>query len=149
MRTLTLTRTIPTDRKAVWEVLADFPNIADWNRGVRSSHATGPTEGVGAARHCDFVPAGSVEEVVREWDAPGRMVIELHSPSKLPLKRATATFELAEAGDGETRVDLTYAYAPGMGPLGALLGGAFDKQFTKGFRGFLKDLEAAALNGSA
>ena len=55
MRTISVADTIDAAPSAVWNVLADFPNISDWNGGVTASHATGDaTGGVGATRHCDL-----------------------------------------------------------------------------------------------
>ena len=48
MRNVKLERTLVVARSSVWAVLADSPNIADWNDGIKKSYAIGDaTEGVG------------------------------------------------------------------------------------------------------
>jgi hypothetical protein len=62
-------RAIEAPRHAVWEVLADFPNIADWNSGVKHSEATSEeTGGLGTSRHYDLAPMGALEETITGWD---------------------------------------------------------------------------------
>jgi carbon monoxide dehydrogenase subunit G len=145
MRSIKVSRRIPSAPEKVWAVLADFPNIAAWNTGVAKSFATSDsTSGVGAQRHCDLAPFGELEETVKEWDDTRRMVISIDSAKKLPIARGQATFDLGPAGDG-TEISVTYAYEPKFGVLGQIMGSlALDRQLTKGFKGFLKDLDAAA-----
>jgi hypothetical protein len=72
------------------------------------------------------------------------MVISIDSAKKLPIAHGEATFELS-AEDDATEITVIYAYKPKFGLLGQILGSlALDRQLTKGFRGFLKDLETAS-----
>ena len=145
MRSIRVSRRIPTAPEKVWAILADFPNIATWNRGVAKSFATSDsTGGVGAQRHCDLAPFGELEETVKEWDDARRMVISIDSAKKLPIAHGEVTFVLSPADDG-TEVSLHYAYQPKFGLLGEIIGSvALDRQLMKGFRGFLKDLDTAS-----
>ena len=145
MRSIKVSRRIPSVPEKVWAVLADFPNIATWNTGVAKSFATsGSTSGVGAQRHCDLAPFGELEETVKEWDDTRRMVISIDSAKKLPIAHGEVTFVLAPAELG-TEISVTYAYEPKFGVLGQIMGSlVLDRQLTTGFNGFLKDLEAAA-----
>ena len=144
MREITVTRTIDARPSAVWEVLADFPNIADWNGGVKKSYATGETtEGIGATRHCDLAPIGELEETIIAWEPDRRLVVRIDSAAKLPIKSGEATFSLS-ASDGATPTEVRYAYQPKFGPIGALLGPMLDRQLSSGFEGFLADLDRAA-----
>jgi uncharacterized protein YndB with AHSA1/START domain len=144
MREITVTQEIAAPRSAVWAVLADFPNIADWNGGVKKSYSTGETEGgVGATRHCDLAPIGELEETVLAWEPERRMVVRIESAAKLPIKSAEVTFTL-DAADGSTPTELRYAYQPRFGPIGSVLGPFIDRQLTSGFEGFLADLDRAA-----
>ena len=144
MRNIRVERELNASRTAVWGVLADFANIADWNSGVKKSFATGDlTEGVGATRHCDLSPIGSLEETVRGWQPGNELVVSIDSASKLPIRRGQATFGMADAEAG-SRVSVSYDYETKYGLLGRLLGGRLDKQLVSGFNGFLTDLEAAA-----
>jgi uncharacterized protein YndB with AHSA1/START domain len=138
-RTISVARHIDAPPDAVWAVLADFPNIAAWNSGVKTSYATSATiEGVGARRHCDLAPMGTLEETVREWEPGRRMVVSIDEARRLPLRTATATFVVEPAAAG-TEVSIEYTYDP-QGPVGPVM----DRQLTKGFTGFLADLERAA-----
>jgi len=142
MRTINVSRAIRAPKSAVWAVLADFPNIAEWNSGVKKSFATGDTsEGVGATRHCDLAPVGQLEETIAEWRPEEKLVVNIDTAARLPLKRAVATFTL-DGGETSTTVRVDYAYEPGL--LGRVMGPVLDRQLTKGFAGFLADLETAA-----
>jgi len=128
----------------VWAVLADFPNIAAWNSGVKKSFATSEsTSGVGATRHCDLAPLGELEETILEWQPDERLVISIDAAAKLPIRSGQVTFTLDESGDATTTT-LDYAYEPKGGPLGRLIGPMVDRQLRSGFTGFLADLDAAA-----
>ena len=145
MRSIKVSRRISSAPEKVWAVLADFPNIASWNRGVATSFATSDsTGGVGAQRHCDLVPFGELEETVTEWDDGRRMVISVDSAKKLPIAQGEVTFLLRPV-DGATEVTLHYAYQPKFGLLGQIMGSvALDRQLAKGFKGFLRDLETTS-----
>ena len=145
MRSIKVSRRIPSAPAKVWAVLADFPNIATWNTGVSKSFATSDsTDGVGAQRHCDLAPFGELEETVKEWDDTRRMVISIDSAKKLPIAHGEVTFVLSPTDDA-TEVSINYAYKPKFGLLGQIIGNiALDGQLTRGFNGFLKDLDAAS-----
>jgi uncharacterized protein YndB with AHSA1/START domain len=149
MRTINVSREIAAPRAAVWAVLADYPNIADWNSGVTKSFSTGEaSDGVGATRHCDHSPMGRIEETIAEWQPEERLVINIDSASKLPMKSGAAAFTLADDGDSTTTT-IDYNYEPKFGPIGSLMGPILDKQFTKGMTGFLVDLDSAAQESAA
>ena len=98
MRSIKVSRRIPTAPAKVWAVLADFPNIATWNTGVSKSFATSDsTGGVGAQRHCDLAPFGELEETVKEWDDTRRMVISIDS-AKGSLVRALCSLRAPFSG---------------------------------------------------
>jgi uncharacterized protein YndB with AHSA1/START domain len=147
MRIVRVSRQIDASRTKVWAVLADFPNIARWNRGVTRSYATSDaTAGVGAKRHCDLAPLGALEETVTGWDEEQHLEIKIDSAAKLPIAHGLATFTLSSA-DAATDVFVEYSYEPKFGFLGQLMGHLIlDGRLTKGFTGFLKDLEQASRN---
>ena len=145
MRSITVNRDIPAPRPAVWAVLADFPNIARWNTGVTESHATSDAiEGVGATRHCDLSPMGALEESIAAWEPEGRLVISIDSTEKLPISSGRVTFTLGDDG-GSTPTELQYEYEPKWAGVVKLIGPLIDRQLRNGFRGFLADLDAAAV----
>lgn len=145
MRSIEVHRNIPAASAKVWAVLADFPNIASWNTGVKKSFATSQsTGGVGTQRHCDLAPFGELEETIKEWDDTRCMVVSIDSAKKLPIAHAEVTFELSPADDA-TEVTVTYAYQPKFRLLGQIMSRlVLDGQLTKGFNAFLQDLEVAA-----
>ena len=145
MRSIKVNRRIPAAPAAVWAVLADFPNIAAWNSAVAKSFSTSEsTSGVGAQRHCDLTPFGELEETIKEWDESRRLVVSIDSAKKIPIANGIVTFDLSPADDA-TEISIEYAYQPKFGILGHILGSlALDGQLTKGFNGFLKDLDTAA-----
>ncbi len=72
------------------------------------------------------------------------MVISIDSAKKLPIAHGEVTFVLSPTDDA-TEVSINYAYKPKFGLLGQIMGRfALDGQLTKGFKGFLNDLDAAA-----
>jgi len=148
-RSMSVTRRIDAAPAEVWAVLADFPGIATWNGGVKASRATGDaTSGVGATRHCDLAPFGELEETIRQWEPLQRMVVSIDEARKIPIDSAVATFTLQER-DGGTDVTIDYSYGLRYGFVGSMMGPMMDRQFTKGFSGFLADLESAARERAA
>ncbi len=144
-----LERHLDASPSAVWQVLADFGNIADWNSGIKASTSTSTaTQGVGAQRHCDLAPAGALEETIREWDEQRRMVVSIDEASKIPMKAGLATFELTESNGG-TDFSLNYDFAAKGGPFAGLMGRMMTGQLRKGFTAFIDDLEQAAMKAQA
>ena len=144
MRNVKVERTLAVDRSSVWAVLADYPNIADWNGGLKKSYAIGDaTEGVGAQRQTELVPAGAMRETVAEWVPEERMVIDIDNVEKMPVKQARQTFTLSDGGE-TTLFTMSYDYEPKGGPLAFVLGPLLDRQMRKDFNGFIDSLEPAA-----
>jgi len=146
MRNVKFERTLAAPRSSVWAVLADFPNIADWNDGLTKSYAIGhATEGVGAQRQTELVPTGAMRmrETVAEWVPEERMVMAIDKIEKMPANRSTMTFTLTDGGE-TTLFTMSYEYEPKGGPLAFILGPMLDRQMNKGLDGFVDNLEAAA-----
>ncbi len=146
MRNVTVERTVASPRHSVWAVLADYPNIVDWNEAVKNSYAIGDAiEGVGAQRQVDLGSKGSIKnrETVTEWTPEQRMVIAVDKIEKQPIKQATMTFTLSGLGE-TTPFAMSYDYEPKGGPLAFIFGPMLDRQMKKGFNGFIDSLEPAA-----
>ena len=146
MRNVKAERTVAAPRSSVWAVLADYPNIEDWNDGVLKSYAIGDaTEGVGAARQCDLAPKGAMRmrETVAEWVPEERMVIAVDKIEKQPIKNATMTFTASDSGE-TTPFTMSYDFELKGGPLAFILGPFVDRQMNKAFSGFIDNLESAA-----
>jgi uncharacterized protein YndB with AHSA1/START domain len=143
MRNVRVERTLAVGRSSVWAVLADYPNIADWNHGLKNSYAIGEaTEDVGAQRQTELISAGAMRETVVEWVPEEKMVIAIDEIEKMPVKQARMTSTLS--GDETTVVGMTYEYEPKGGPLAFIVGPILDRQMSKGFNGFIDYLEPAA-----
>ena len=143
MRNITIERTVAAPRASVWAVLADYPNIADWNDGVQKSHAIGEAvEGVGAQRQCELTQ-GAMRETVTEWVPDEKMVIAIDKIEKMPVSDAQMTFTLADRGE-KTSVTMSYEYDPKGGPFGFLVAAMLSRPMNKGFNGFIDSLERAA-----
>jgi len=146
MRKVKVARTLAAPRSSVWAVLADYPNIADWNDGVMNSYAIGDvTEGVGAQRQTELVPKGAMRmrETVAEWVPEEKMVIAIDKVEKMLAKQATQTFTLSDGGE-TTQFAMSFDYEPKGGPLAFIYGPMLDRQMKKGFNGFIDNLEQTA-----
>lgn len=116
-RLITIEQQIAAPRADVWRVLADFPNIADWNSGVKVSRATSSaTGGIGATRHCDLAPAGGLDETVTDWQDEQRLVISIDKATVVPIDHAQITFVLESSPSDEW---LSIATAPRADRCGA------------------------------
>lgn len=59
---------IAASKERVWEALADFTQVMDWNPYISEAHAIGGTlRGVGAGRSCTTGDGGVIEEFVTGW----------------------------------------------------------------------------------
>ncbi len=144
MPSLQVTRTSTKSPDALWEVIADFPNIANWNSGVKTSVATSTgTTGVGATRHCELSPAGALDERVLEWEEGRRVKIAVDKASKAPIKYATADFSITPEGD-HVRLDVDYQFEPKGGVAGRAASPALKRAFAKAFNGLLAEWDEAA-----
>jgi uncharacterized protein YndB with AHSA1/START domain len=145
MRNVKLERTLAVAQSSVWALLADYPNIADWNDGVKNSYAIGEaTEGVGAQRQTELAPDGkmTMRETVTEWVPEEKMVVAIDKMENMPVKQATMTFTLS-GGNKATLFTMSYEYEP-KSAMWSILGPVLDRQFGKGFNGFIDLVEPAA-----
>ncbi len=144
MPNVTVKRDIAATPAQVWAVLADFPNISQWNSGVKASHATSEAiEGVGATRRCDISPVGALEETITGWAPQKEMKVSIDEAKRIPIKRGEVTFSLGEAAE-TTPMTLSYDFTPNGGPLSGVVAAFLKPQLKRGFGGFLADLETAA-----
>lgn len=94
--------------------------------------------GQGSTRHCDFKPAGSVNERIDRHLPNERLTVNLYETSKLPISAAVADFKLAPNEEG-TMLTLDYSYTPNR--MGRLIKSYTDKQMRKGIGGLAEDLQ--------
>lgn len=143
-RHLTVQRRMSASTDSVWALFADFPNLASHWSGLRATRAIGDqTRGLGARRHVDLKPIGSMDETVTVWEE-GRRIDTSNQPSAtVPFNHAESTLTLEPDGDG-TLATFDYHYVPRGGPLGALTGPVIDKMLTRTFTDMLAVADKAA-----
>lgn len=144
MPEIVATRTMNQPRSAVWAVLADFPNIADWSKGITSSTGTSANpNGLGATRACTIGKA-SLNERILSWTPESEMVVLIHDTQKLPVKESRTTFTLTDDGPETTTVTFAADVTFKLGPLGVVLGKLVSGRLKAGNEGILEELEAEA-----
>jgi ligand-binding SRPBCC domain-containing protein len=143
-RHLTVRRRVPAPSDAVWAFFADFPSLADHWNGIRSSRPLGDQrDGVGARRHVELKPIGSMVETATEWEV-GHTIATVNEPSILvPFKRAESKLSLEADGD-ETSISFDYRYVPRGGAIGTLTGLVIDRMLRKTFEDMLTAVEVQA-----
>jgi len=138
-RSITVTTTTAAPKSAVWAVLADFSNVADWNSSITKSYITSEANsGLGAQRHCDVAPTSEVEETIRKWEPDTALVISIDSTKEMPFESALETLTLEDKG-GSTSLTFDFEYTPtdeSMGPL-------VDEGLTMALKRTLAELTAA------
>ncbi len=144
MRSISTTSIITAPRSAVWAVLADFPNVADWNNGVKKSFSTSEaSSGVGAQRHCDIAPAGSSQRPSANEEPDTMMAISIDSAKRCRSPRRSErspskTTAIRRACSSISSIARDSDVASWTGRQAGL-----DKQFAKSFDGYMTDLQAA------
>ena len=101
MRNMRIERAVAAPQPSVWAVLADYPNVSDWNDGVMNSYTIGDrVEGVGAQRQTELVPDGAMRmrETVTEWVTNERLVVAIDQIEQQPVKQARMTFPTSQHG---------------------------------------------------
>lgn len=140
----TVRRQVAASCDSVWDVFADFPNLADHWSGLRASRPIGDqTHGAGARRQVDLAPVGTLVETVTAWEE-GRRIATTNQPSALlPFKQAESNLTLEPNGDGTT-ITFDYRYVPRGGPMGRLIGPVIDTMLRRNFESMLASVEEAA-----
>lgn len=125
MTTFSSTIYVDAPKDAVWTILADLGGIQKFHPGVRKSYyTTEQHEDVGAARVCELLPMGVIEEKAVEWKDGDYYVLTIDPLKKAPpFKKAYGRLATQEEGTG-TRVTMTLDYTLKFGPLGKLLDAA-------------------------
>jgi hypothetical protein len=94
-RHITVQRRMSSSTGSVWALFADFPNLASHRGGLRATRAIGDqTSGVGARRHVELKPIGSMDETVTVWE-DGRRIETRNRPSaSVPFRHAETSLTL-------------------------------------------------------
>ncbi len=137
-------------KDAVWQVLADFPNIADYTDSVKASHATNEHAlGVGATRRCDFSRGGSAEEEIIGFSSGEKLVISLAETKGLPLKSSETTFSVTEINADTTKLTMSVKFEAKGGPFSGIVGKLLQRRLPKPASRTVQDLAASSERISA
>lgn len=111
---------IGADRERVWELLADFGNVAAWAPYMRKSTLVGTqTSGIGTRRAMRHAWGFRFEERVTQWhDGHGYSFDVLRAP--WPMHGVKETWALSGT-EGHTELATQVRYDMRLGPLGRLL----------------------------
>ncbi len=114
--------TINAPKERVWEILADLGEVKRYHPGLTDSYYNpGEKRGVGASRHCDLKPFGSIEETVIEWNDGESYTLEIYDGKKVPpFKKAIGTLSVRPNGSG-TVASMTLEYELKFGLIGKLM----------------------------
>jgi uncharacterized protein YndB with AHSA1/START domain len=145
-----LQHTIKIDAPAerVWKTLADLEAVQQYNpMVVRARRISAASEGVGAARECEFRPSGWARERVVGWEPGKALAIELYE-SAWPLTMMRWHTVLQAEGSG-TRVSQETEFQLKFGPLGMFLDRLFmRRRFGKAIADVLAGLKRHVESGA-
>ena len=140
---------IGAPKEAVWAALADFGGIQNFHPGLKGSHSTSKANGgVGATRHCDLKPMGSIEERITEWREGEEMLVHIYAGKNTPpldFENTKARISVQSEGR-QTRVTMRLTYGT-KGLAGVLMSPMVKSQFRQGVQTLLKGLKYYAENG--
>ena len=140
---------INAPREKVWDILADFGRVVNYNPNISDSHSTSKNSGgSGATRHCDVLPMGSVEERITDWKEGEGYGIEIFDGKKVaPFKHALGHLKVRGEGN-QTVASISFDYQLKYGPVGWLMNGLVVKsQFKKALPSLLEGLKFYAETG--
>ncbi|MGI9543055.1 MAG: SRPBCC family protein [Cyclobacteriaceae bacterium] len=140
MHDFTVQETINAPVTHVWKALADIGNIYQWNPGVKKSHTTNDTNGLGGSRHCNLGGKNYLEEDVVKWEENRYLSMRI-TETNLPFKTADINFTLEEKDDG-TNVSINPVYELKFGPVGRFMNLVYVRGFyEKGMKSLLAGLK--------
>ena len=113
---------IDAPKEKVWEIIADLGAVQNFHPSVQKSYySSDKKEGLGAARVCELLPVGKVEEKAIEWrEGEGYLLDVIPVEKAPPFKKSVGGFNLKQDGQG-TRATLTLEYTLKYGLLGQLM----------------------------
>ncbi len=122
---------VPAPLSVVWETIADYGRVHDWNPNLESAELLGgPARGVGAKRQCNMKNGKDfVREVVTAWDERRGMTIEVYDGT-MPFERAELVVAVEPLGPDATQVVMDMRFAP-KGGIGGTIMGAMAKPMFK------------------
>lgn len=133
MATAVNSRIVNAPVSEVWAAWDRFGEIDFFSKAVKKSYILpgGPSEGLGAMRHCDLSDGKNfLEEKVVEYIPLKRISYAVVNGS-MPLKSAVARIDLKQVGPNQTEMIFTMDFEPSMGLIGKMMLPVMKPQFTK------------------
>ncbi|MCP3990928.1 MAG: SRPBCC family protein [Actinomycetia bacterium] len=141
-------RTVNAPKEVVWEILDDFPGIANWSAGIQKSFTTGDASkvtGLGAERRCELGGEKLLDERISAYTEGQSMTVDVWNVEGLPLKSSLTTFSVRAVDDDSTEVTVAAEAVPKMpGFLAGLLSPMASRFMAKNFSGLLDELATEA-----
>ncbi len=141
-------RTVNAPKEVVWEILDDFPGIANWSAGIQKSFTTGDASkvtGLGAERRCELGGEKLLDERISAYTEGQSMTVDVWNVEGLPLKSSLTTFSVRAVDDDSTEVTVdAEAVAKMPGFLAGLLNPMVSRFLVKSFSGVLDELATEA-----
>jgi ribosome-associated toxin RatA of RatAB toxin-antitoxin module len=150
MQAATASRTVSAGLPALWPLIADVRQIANWHPSIASVDllSSSPT-GLRAARRCNFKDGTSVREDVTALTEGSRIRFRL-SEYSVPMKQLEVEFATSPVSDHATNVTLTLHYVVKFGIVGRLLGATIMRRaLTRMAKRMLDGLAASVTEGRA
>ena len=143
MTTLYYEIKIDAPPQEVWDILADFGGIYKYNPSVSQSYSTSPANsGLGATRHCDLRPTGTVEERIIAWNEGHDYKVDIFEGKGVPPFRSSIAHLVVEPDRRGTKASMRLDYSLKYGVLGKLMDKLVVKsQFSKAIPGILAGLK--------
>jgi hypothetical protein len=111
---------INAEKQKVWETVANFGGIYQWNPGVKQSYSTSENNGgLGSSRHCDLETGNYLKERITDWQELQSFKLEIYE-SDTPIEYSEVTFSV-EQEDSQTLVIAMTTYKLKYGPIGKLM----------------------------
>ncbi len=141
---------IDASREEVWDVVKKVGSISDYHPLVKSSKSTNYLKGIGARRHCDLLPMGSMDEEITAWQEGTSLTADVIGGKMLPpCHQMKGKLELVDAGN-RTRVTFTFTYQMKLGLMGKMLNTMMIKplfkkaplQYVQGLKDYIESMES-------
>jgi len=111
LKTVSAETTINASKDAVWNVWAQFNNVADYAASIPKSYTLGgKSSGLGASRRCDISNKMQVDEMITEWVPGERYSMEVIANKGVPVKTMEVCFMVAKIDHGMTSVSIEMKY---------------------------------------
>ncbi len=133
MAKVSITRTVDAPLDKLWASWDDFGAIYRFNPNLNGSFILDGSArtGLGAERQCDLSDGKNyIQERIVEYTPHRRLVVDIYNGT-LPLKSATAGFDLKSLGPDRSEVTMTMEFTPKFGLLGKLMVPMMKPQFRR------------------